>query len=427
MGFLVVMLIFGIVSLLLFYPFQNENTSREEFFNTRMSMLKNPDSKLRRKTVRTLLDNLGMQETQSYATEIIKLLLEALEDENWQIRCDIIRAFDMYFYQSIKQSKYSVINAEMKPLVINAYITSFTDSNPQVRVAAIKAFAKLYQPDFLNGFVKGNSYFTQEQFSRTVPELINALSDEDEKVCAAAASALKFSGAFEAIPPLLQALDNPSRAIPKKAISSLQELQKIIRVVEFGEQRDPEIVPKTLLNPDISEQCVPFLELREVKIHADTCDLALIERFCRYLQTAYNPELLRKQIRITINGNPLVFSPEAFAVLGRCRHVDVMLETAAFGDPDRLPSPYPHSLTNPDFTPLTLPCNHLRRVLIDAEHADFHLLERFLTYLLAYLGQAYLQEIEVTLYGDPSRLHPNIYNNIRNMFQHIIIHEMRTE
>ncbi len=423
--FVFILMIGGVIGFIFFImvSIQRENAARDAFFNEHISLLKNSNPKLRRKTVRALIDSLGMQQRQNYSNAIGKLLLDAMADDDWQIRYDVLCAFDTYFYESSKRAKDTVISRYLKPQVMDTYISSFTDSNPFVRVAAIKAFTKLYQPDFLNGFVKGDSYLSQEQFGRTVPELVNALNDDDEKVCAAAAGALKFSGVFDAILPLLQALHGQSLVVQKKAIDSLQALQKLIRRIQFGQQSNVEIMSKTLLNPDISEQCVPFLELREVEIHTDSCDLALVERFSRYLQTAYKPELLHKQICVTIYDDPLVFSPETSAVFGRCRSIDLMLETVAFGDPECLPSPYPHSLTNPDFTPLTLPCNHLRRVLIDTEHADFHLLERLLTYMLAYLGQAYLKDVDVTLYGDPTRLHPNLHNNIRNLFPHVTVYE----
>ncbi len=413
----------GIIGFIFFImvSIQRKNAAYDAFFNQHTPMLRNSDPKLRRKTVLSLIHSLEVRQTQRYRGEIVSLLLDTVKDDDWQIRCDVLRAFRKNFYKVIAQGKssFDIINEDSKRRVVQTYINSFSDTNSSVRSLAINAFAELYRPGFWNRVTKGESYFSEEQFAQTLPELLNALSDEEAEVRAAAAAALKFGQNLELIPPLFKALQDEFVSVQTSANKALQELQKTVRMIVFA----PQHWQRVLLNPDIPEQCVPFIELRDIEIHTDACDLALIERFCRYLQTAYEPKLLRKQISITIYGNPFVFSPETSAVWLRCRRVDVMLETVAFGDPECLPSPYPHSLTNPDFTPLTLPCNHLRRVLIDTEHADFHLLERFLTYLLAYLGQAYLDGVEVTLYGDPTRLHPNLYNNIRNMFRTIEVYE----
>lgn len=71
---------------------------------------------------------------------------------------------------------------------------------------------------------------------------------------------------------------------------------------------------------------------------------------------------------------------------------------------------------NPNVAALTLPLAQLERLDIDADTADFYVLEQFLTYAVAYLGQQYLEEhVVAVVRGNSERLHPNLRNNLKNL------------
>lgn len=81
-------------------------------------------------------------------------------------------------------------------------------------------------------------------------------------------------------------------------------------------------------------------------------------------------------------------------------------------------------LDNPDVSELSFPFVHLKRVDIETATYDFHQLERFLTYAINILGQAYLKStVDVHIYGDQNALHPNLRNTLTNLCKSIIAHE----
>ena len=80
-------------------------------------------------------------------------------------------------------------------------------------------------------------------------------------------------------------------------------------------------------------------------------------------------------------------------------------------------SPFPDSeftIYNPDVNDWSVPCVHLKQIVIHADTYPFHRLEQFLTYAVNSLGQAYLKAtVDVVVYGGGSKiLHPNIRNNL---------------
>ena len=73
-------------------------------------------------------------------------------------------------------------------------------------------------------------------------------------------------------------------------------------------------------------------------------------------------------------------------------------------------------LLNPDVTELTIPISKLKWIGIHAETYDFHLVERFITYAVNYIGQEHLKEhVGVDIHGDPDKLHPNLRNSLKNL------------
>jgi hypothetical protein len=75
---------------------------------------------------------------------------------------------------------------------------------------------------------------------------------------------------------------------------------------------------------------------------------------------------------------------------------------------------------NPDVSNLTMSMSHLKKVKIYTETYSFHQVERFLTYAVNYIGQKHLKEnVEVDIYGDPDKLHPNLRNNFEHLCKRV--------
>lgn len=83
-----------------------------------------------------------------------------------------------------------------------------------------------------------------------------------------------------------------------------------------------------------------------------------------------------------------------------------------------------HIWYNPDVSELTASMSKLKKIEIHAKTYDFHLVERFITYAVNYIGQEYLKEhVEVHIHGDPDKLHPNLRNTFKNLCKSIDVHE----
>lgn len=84
----------------------------------------------------------------------------------------------------------------------------------------------------------------------------------------------------------------------------------------------------------------------------------------------------------------------------------------------------PHTtLLNPDVADLTFPMSHLEKIVIYTGAYDFHLIERFITYAVSYIGQKHLKKsVEAHIYGDPDKLHPNLQNSLENLCRNIAVH-----
>ena len=83
---------------------------------------------------------------------------------------------------------------------------------------------------------------------------------------------------------------------------------------------------------------------------------------------------------------------------------------------------------NPDVLTLTIAMPVLKRINIHTKTYDFYQVERFITYAVNYVGQKHLKEhVEVHVYGDPDKLHPNLRNSLENLCKCVEVHEMIQE
>ncbi len=102
----------------------------------------------------------------------------------------------------------------------------------------------------------------------------------------------------------------------------------------------------------------------------------------------------------------------------RCHQVEQVVFGAALPR-DMLPSV---SLLNPDVSDLHVPFWRLTRIVVVMQEYNFHLVERFVTYVVNALGQKYLKtSVDVEIYGDPAELHPNLRNSLTNLCRNVTV------
>lgn len=191
-----------------------------------------------------------------------------------------------------------------------------------------------------------------------------------------------------------------------------------IHTVLFGADASPRISPATWVNPDVSGFMLPLSRLKLVRIHANTCDSRRVEAFAQYMAATLPPELLATSVTVYIDGNLTPLCLPVYKVFSTCKKLEAAIDTVIFGATDTAARKYFSATTwkNPDVAGLAFPLTDLKRIIIYPDTAQSHLLERFLTYAMEYLGQHLLKrQVEVTLYGDPDGLHPNLRNNLANL------------
>lgn len=83
-----------------------------------------------------------------------------------------------------------------------------------------------------------------------------------------------------------------------------------------------------------------------------------------------------------------------------------------------------HTICNPDVSHLTVPMRRLNSVIIETESYHFHQVEQFITYAVNFIGQRRLRKhVEVHLYGDLEKLHPNLHNSLTNLCKRVHVYK----
>jgi hypothetical protein len=98
-------------------------------------------------------------------------------------------------------------------------------------------------------------------------------------------------------------------------------------------------------------------------------------------------------------------------------------ESIIFGDSQISYHGVSRPLYNPDVSTLAIPFIQLKRLGIQTETYDFHLVEYFLTYAINTIDRIYLKHhVDVHIYGNIEKLHPNLRNNFITLCKSVYLH-----
>ena len=256
--------------------------------------------------------------------------------------------------------------------------------------------------------------------------LLKALEDADPEIRARAAYALRHTDAISTIDPLLKALHDPHDAVRKMAQGVLADGCPELETIVFGKPVEVQIgdLKHTLVNPDVSKLTAPLSHLKKVVFDGDTCEMDLVDSFVNYMERHGESETrsLKEDVSVCFVGNPIGFRSEVYQFCQQCRRVELDIETVVFGElPQDVPAYDTQTVFNPDVSYFTIPMPRMKKLIITADSYDFHQLEQFLTYAVNYLGERHLKKrVDVYIYGNPARIHSNLYNNLEHMYKRII-------
>ena len=375
--------------------------SREKKESVWREALKHPQWEIRRQTVYDLMrELLDGERNNRDPYQIIKLLVRALRDSDEHVRdasaAVLAQAIDTSiplgrsgFAPILERSAFvPITDSSLKPLLLRSFLKAAEDQHAIIRKEAVIALGKFNDV-------------------RVIQPLLKALGDNDEHV-------------------------------RQYAIAGLEHLEKLVHTLIFARGRhsnsslifgsvrrsNSSRLMHFVRNSDLSRFSLPFRQLTQIGIDAETCDLHQIETLVTYLSSYLDAQYLQTSIAVYISGDLTKFSAHVFDVFTMCKKVDVSITRVIFG---MVPSKTPHSqitLYDPNVIALTIPLPHLEQVIIHTEHYDFHQVEQFLTYAVSYIGQKYLKrKVEVHLYGDPEKLHLNLRNNLANLCKRVHVHQ----
>lgn len=336
----------------------------------------------------------------------VGILTGALQDQNSYVRMQAAKIFEQKIDAEVGsgEKRRPVISSSIKPFVVKTLVNALEDEYPEVRKFAAGALGKT-------------------QGYGVVAPLIKHLEDTEPEVRKSVMFALRNQGEIRAIKPLLKLLEGEDH---DAVLTALEPLCRLVRKIVFGDNQVVIFEPEhTLRNPDVSRLTVPMPELKEIVIYTTTCDIQHIEALVKYVSEYIGEERLKKRIELYIYGELGKFPSDFFKVFSACKQVDVDIETVIFANA-RVPTYDLHrTWQNPDSSEQTLSLSHLKQIVVDSETYNFHLVERFLTYALDYIGQDHLEkEVDVHIYGDPEKLQQNLRNNFTNLCKSITVHEV---
>lgn len=275
--------------------------------------------------------------------------------------------------------------------------------------------------------------------ARYIEELGKMLTHEDWKTRRDAVKKLQLKNSPSAIELLLKASQDSDERVRYEAVTVLQ------RKIETDEQKDGELFSGFDAESSLKSRIVKMFlnaltdEYPGVRIEA-TLALGKMQnpRMIKHLTQALKDVngSVRKRAVLglgkmkTIRVMESLFNAlddeyeyvrmEAAAVL---ENLCPLVHTILFGHKVSEEFDQCHTLWNPDVSNLIVPMLELRTVVIHTETYDFHQVECFLTYAVNYIGQKHLKKnVDVHIYGDQEKLHPNLRNNFTNLCKDVQVY-----
>ena len=254
----------------------------------------------------------------------------------------------------------------------------------------------------------------------------------------AAIWALGKIGDARAIQPLMPVLTSASDVLRHRAVEALTSIgaacadsAALSAALEYGNARTQEHTTQALikLGSAAVPSVIPFLKHKDAALRSQGASILS--------QISWKPANELENTYYILAGQDwepfLTLGAQAIPALTQVweesaieevatmlEQLYALIETVAFGT-NRDDTLDPKStLWNPEVSTLTLAMPGLERIVVDADTYDFHQVERFLTYAVNYIGQDYLKKnVEVHVYGDPDKLHPNLQNNFLNLCKQV--------
>jgi hypothetical protein len=284
---------------------------------------------------------------------------------------------------------------------IERWIGKLQNAKPDVRrkavetlgeigdILAVEPLIKILEHDVL--FVRWEAAEALGKIGdvRAVEPLIQALEDKDWNIRRNAVRALGQIGDRRAVEPLIQALGDRDMDVQEETITAL------------GKISDTRTVAPLI---KVLEYTNPHARWKAAEVLGEIGDTRAVEPLIKMLsdKNSYvreNAALALEKICFSING-------------------------VHFGHGELNVINYQHTWLNPDISDFTMPMPYLRKIEIYTKTYNFHQVERFITYAVNYIGQEYLKNnVEVHIYDDPNKLHPNLRNSLENLCKCVEVYE----
>ena len=336
---------------------------------------------------------------------------------------------------------------------IEELIKALGDSNSVVRENAAEALGNIGAP--------------------AVEPLIKALRDEDWCVRMRAAEALGKIGDAQAVEPLIRVLGDRDYRVRGSAVEALEKIGNVRAVEPFvrllGDNnsyvrwRAAKVLGKLHWSPVNNTEKVYYLTAKQdwksitqlgapavepLILALEDFNLDVIERAAKVLGKIGDVRAVEPLIR-TLRSNYYPYVRETAAkALWKIGVPAVEPLIRALGDGDsyvrknatdtitkiysqiteiifgEIPSNNTRTcVKNLETSQLTIPMSGLTKILIDADTYDFDIVERFITYAINYVGQKHLRKkVEVSIYGNPDKLHPNLLNSFKNLCKKVVMY-----
>jgi len=371
-------------------------------------------------------------------TRAVEPLIKLLEDEEWTVRRNAAEALgkigDIQAVEPLIQAinDWAIRENAVRALgkigdarAIAPLIETLEDKSVKIRAATAETLGKIGDTRAILPLIMmlGDEYpvvrncaeeaIEKRSHAQAIEPLIRALGEKNPDVRKEAAKILGKIGDARAAEPLIEIIDDRDRGVRENVIEALGKIGDV-RAIEplipvLGVWDNQWTAAKALDNlgwkpeKDI-EKAYYFLAKKQVNplVALGTLAITPLE------------ELLRKS-------NLPSFAKEG--AIEALKKIYASIDAVIFGHAEFKPLNARTILLNPDVTELAMSMSNLQRVVIHTKTYNFHLVERFITYAVNYIGQKHLKEhVEVNIYGDPDKLHPNLRNGFENLCKCVEVH-----